>query len=201
MDNHLSKAEKTRAFIIERSAPVFNKKGYGNTSLNDIMEATGLSKGAIYGNFADRNEVAIAVFNYNVALLEERLRDAMAGKSTAYEKLLSFFGYYRNNWRKMSDHGGCPVQNASIEADDHVDYMKIHVQQTVRKWVNGISKLIAEGQAMGEFRTEADPVKYAYIILTSLEGAIMLFKIMNNQTILKDALDRIIHTIDTELKI
>ncbi|MBL7756118.1 MAG: TetR family transcriptional regulator, partial [Chitinophagaceae bacterium] len=45
------KAERTRQHIIEKAAPFFNKKGYADTSLSDITAATGLTKGAIYGNF------------------------------------------------------------------------------------------------------------------------------------------------------
>lgn len=45
------KSERTRQFIIEKVAPIFNRKGYAGTSLSDLTEATGLTKGAIYGNF------------------------------------------------------------------------------------------------------------------------------------------------------
>ena len=62
----MSKAEKTRAFIIEKSAPVFNIKGYAGTSLNDLMLATGLTKGSIYGNFKDKDDVALSVYRYSV---------------------------------------------------------------------------------------------------------------------------------------
>jgi TetR/AcrR family transcriptional repressor of nem operon len=58
----MTKAEKTKAFIIERSAPLFNSKGYSGTSMNDLMEITGLTKGSIYGNFENKDEVALAAF-------------------------------------------------------------------------------------------------------------------------------------------
>lgn len=61
-----TKAERTKAFIIEKTSSVFNQKGVVGTSLSDITEATGLTKGAIYGNFADKEEVALAAFEYNV---------------------------------------------------------------------------------------------------------------------------------------
>lgn len=43
----MTKAEKTRNFIVEKTAPIFNMKGYAGTSLNDITAATGLTKGSI----------------------------------------------------------------------------------------------------------------------------------------------------------
>ena len=44
----MGKAERTKIFIAEKTAPLFNQKGYAGTSLNDMTDATGLTKGAIY---------------------------------------------------------------------------------------------------------------------------------------------------------
>ena len=62
----MTKAERTRQFIIETTAPIFNSKGYEGTSISDITAATGLTKGSVYGNFKDKNELAAAVFDYNL---------------------------------------------------------------------------------------------------------------------------------------
>jgi AcrR family transcriptional regulator len=51
-----TKSELTSEFIIKTVASVFNKKGYSGTSMADITNATGLTKGAIYGNFKDKND-------------------------------------------------------------------------------------------------------------------------------------------------
>ncbi len=49
-----TKSDRTKQFILEKVAPVFNKNGYFGTSMSDITEATGLTKGAIYGNFKNK---------------------------------------------------------------------------------------------------------------------------------------------------
>ena len=51
---------------LEKIAPIFNKNGYVGTSLSDITQATGLTKGAIYGNFKDKEALAIEAFNFNI---------------------------------------------------------------------------------------------------------------------------------------
>ena len=60
-----TKAERTSAFIIETVAPVFNKHGYVGTSMSDLTEATGLTKGALYGNFENKEALALSAFEYN----------------------------------------------------------------------------------------------------------------------------------------
>jgi len=62
----MGKSEQTKAFIIEKTAPLFNIKGYAGTSLSDITDATKLTKGSVYGNFTNKDEVALAVFDYNL---------------------------------------------------------------------------------------------------------------------------------------
>ena len=61
-----TKAEKTSQYIVETTAPLFNKNGYTGTSLSDITDTTGLTKGAIYGNFKNKEELALEAFNFNV---------------------------------------------------------------------------------------------------------------------------------------
>ena len=61
-----TKAERTRQFIIEASAPIINKKGVAGTSLTDIMEATKLAKGGIYGNFENKEEICKEIFQEEI---------------------------------------------------------------------------------------------------------------------------------------
>lgn len=196
----MSKAEKTTAFIIEKSAPIFNTKGYVATSLSDIMEATGLTKGAIYGNFQDKDQLAIAVYKHNYDGVKAMLTKAFSNQDTAYGKLRALTGYYRDNWKQIFERGGCPMLNASIEADDSVPFLKKTVQQSIKQWGLAISKIIDEGKEQNEFRKDIDSVAYAFSILTLLEGAMMLSKIMNNQQHLYNALDRIDAMVDNEMK-
>ena len=68
-----SKSEITSEYIIKTVAPVFNKKGYSGTSLADIAKATGLTKGAIYGNFTDKNELAVKAFVHNINIVAAKI--------------------------------------------------------------------------------------------------------------------------------
>src|SRR3954467_6490489 len=92
----MSKAEQTKAFIIEKTAPIFNVKGYAGTSLSDMTEATGLTKGSIYGNFENKDEVALAAFEHNWKCIQAVLREEMDKRKTYKDKLLVFARVYEN---------------------------------------------------------------------------------------------------------
>ncbi len=86
MNVTLSKAERTKQFIVEKTALVFNIKGYAGTSINDLMTATGLSKGSIYGNFENKDEVAVAAFDYNFGKVISYLKHKVLLKEHAIDR-------------------------------------------------------------------------------------------------------------------
>src|SRR5260370_8662436 len=60
----MTKGEQTRKKIVAAAAPIFNQRGYDGSSLNDLMEATGLKKGGIYRHFSSKEELAAEAFAY-----------------------------------------------------------------------------------------------------------------------------------------
>src|SRR5579862_197704 len=70
----LTKGEQTRKKIVAAAAPIFNKRGYEGSSLNDLMEATGLKKGGIYRHFSSKEELAAEALDYTwEAALQTRM--------------------------------------------------------------------------------------------------------------------------------
>ena len=58
-----NKGVQTRRKVIEKSLQLFSVKGYYNTSVSDILEATGLTKGGLYGHFASKEDIWYAVYD------------------------------------------------------------------------------------------------------------------------------------------
>ena len=62
----MPRTENSSEYIIEKVAPLFNSKGYVGTSLSDLTKVTGMTKGALYCNFDNKEDIALAAFKYNV---------------------------------------------------------------------------------------------------------------------------------------
>ncbi|KQB99782.1 TetR/AcrR family transcriptional regulator [Pedobacter sp. Hv1] len=176
----MSKAERTRAFIIERTAPIFNKKGFAGTSLNDITAATGLTKGSIYGNFANKDEVALAVFDYNLNKLNTAVAIEFAKHTTAKEKLLVYAENYEKIFNLPFTEGGCPILNTAIEADDTHPDLKKRAAAAVLSWKNKLVQIIEEGVANKEFKTDVNAAELALSMIAMIEGGIMIAKLLGN---------------------
>jgi len=173
----MSKAEKTKAFIIEKTAPLFNRKGYAGTSLNDITAATGLTKGSIYGNFSDKDEVALAAFDYNTQQVQQIVRGEMSKYDSVRDKLLVYVKVYNDFLKVPFPDGGCPILNTAIEADDTHDALKEKAAGALTFWKNNLTALIRKGVESGELKADVDPEQTALTMIAMIEGAIMITKL------------------------
>lgn len=173
----MSKAEKTKQFIVEKTAPIFNKKGYAGTSLNDMISATGLTKGSIYGNFANKDDVALAAFDFNLRKVDSVIRGEMATKTSFRDKLLVYTHVYENFLEFPFPEGGCPVLNTAVDADDTHPQLKERASEAVMNWKSMLTRLIQKGIANNEFRRDVDPEQVALTIIATIEGAIMITKL------------------------
>jgi AcrR family transcriptional regulator len=170
----MNKAERTRQFIIEKAAPVFNTKGYAGTSLSDMTEATGLTKGSIYGNFADKDEVALACFDYSYKKVQEVIRMEMERYSNYRDKLLVYVNVYTNRGNHDLPMGGCPVLNTTVDADDTHPGLRAKAGAALLNWKERMASLIEAGKAAGEFKPSVNSEQVALTIIAMLEGMIVV---------------------------
>ena len=180
-----TKSDKTRSFIIEKSAELFNKQGFHGTSMNDIMQATGLTKGGIYGNFKRegfdkkgvKTEIAMAAFEHAVAKVSRKVRERTTVIDNTLDKLKAVVYFYKERILNPPVEGGCPIQNASVEADDNNPEIRAKVVQGIGDWHGGIVYILNKGMKRGEVRMDANADEFATLFIGTLEGGILLAQI------------------------
>ena len=173
----MNKAEKTKQFIIEKTAPIFNMKGYSGTSMQDITLATGLTKGSIYGNFKNKDEVALAVFQYNYEKMQTLFIQEISKKTTYREKLMSYPELYEKFATERFPLGGCPIMNTAIEADDTHPQLKALAKKAMLFWKDSLVRLINKGIEKNEFKSTTNADENALTIIALIEGAIMMINL------------------------
>lgn len=185
----MTKSERTKQFIIEKTAPVFNKKGYAGTSFNDLMSETGLSKGCIYGYFDDKDEIALAAFDYNHNKVNEYMKSKIVATDNSIERLLIYPNTYRNYYKLPFLQAGCPILNTSTEADDTHPKLKERASNALAFWKKSIENQIKRGIERNEINASTDPTEVAVILIALIEGAFMQAKVTGKITELKIAMD------------
>ncbi len=196
----LTKAKQTTEFIIQTVAPIFNKNGYAATSLSDITKATGLTKGAIYGNFKNKEELAIAAFNTTVKNMLRRITDHQSLSESPIEKLFLITDFYRNYYNYSQELGGCPVLNMGVDAKHQNPALFQHVKYTINKIQSNVAKIIEAGKLHDEINPEIDTMLYAKQLYTMIIGAIFMTHTIEDNSYLLETMDQIDKMIEKELK-
>lgn len=189
----MSKAERTRQFIIEASAPIINKKGMAGTSLTDIMEATKLAKGGIYGNFESKEEICRESFLYLRSQLAHKLDTAIASGKTAKEKFSNILNVYAND---ANTKDGCPILNFGAEADDTNPVMKEQVKKAIHAAQKRFYTIISDGIIAKELSPVFNAEHFSIKVFAMIEGAILCRKILGND----DQMKVILNSIKTEFE-
>ena len=200
MSEMTSKADRTRQYIIETTAGIFNKKGYAGTSMTDLTAATGLTKGSIYGNFENKDEVALAVFDYNFNRVTEFIKSKILVFDNAIDRLLVYPEVYRNYFKVPLLQAGCPILNTAVEADDTHQLLKEKAAAALAFWKKSVENQIKRGIARGEIKEGTNPAQIAVILMSLIEGAFMQAKVSGKTTDLKIAMDYL-DTLIKDLKV
>lgn len=172
----MKKSKKTERYIIEQTATIFNKKGFIGTSLSDLTSATNLTKGSIYGNFKNKEEVAVAAFNFNYQNLIKRFRSKMSAESSAKGKLNAFLEVYTDSYQYLMQLGGCPILNNAVDTDDTNDNLSRLSVKAFDDWNRNLKTIIAQGIKDKEISETIDPEMYADLFIVSIEGGLLLSK-------------------------
>jgi TetR/AcrR family transcriptional repressor of nem operon len=179
----MTKGEQTRKKIVEAAAPIFNRRGYEGSSLNDLMEATGLKKGGIYRHFSSKEELAAEAFDYTWEAAWNARLSHVEEKANGIEKLKQLIANFIDYRSPVA--GGCPILNTAIDADDGNPVLRARVAKALRSWLSRLQIMVKQAQEHGETRSGVDPKLVATLIVASLEGALMMSRLQRNDEALR----------------
>ena len=195
----MRKGERTRQEIIRKAAPVFNQKGYAGAALSDLMRATGLEKGGIYRHFSSKEALASEAFDYAWReTLDARIHDLDAVANTV-DRLKQLVDNFVD--RRGIIPGGCPLLNTAIDTYDGNVVLRERARKALRGWRSYINSVISAGIKAREIRPRIDAKKLATLIISSLEGAVMVYRLERNEEALRAVQSHLNSYLETEVRV
>jgi TetR/AcrR family transcriptional repressor of nem operon len=192
-----TKGQQTRRRIVAAAAPIFNRQGYEGSSLSDLMTATGLKKGGIYRHFSSKEELAAEAFDYtwDAASRARMLHiDDQSSGVDALKKLVANFVDVRSPVP-----GGCPILNTATDTDDGNTMLRTRVTKALRAWMTRLQLIVKRGVESGEIRPATDPKTVATLIVSALEGALMISRLERNDDALRRVQQHLNRYLETEV--
>ncbi len=195
----MRKGEQTRQEIIRKAAPIFNQRGYEGAALSDLMRATGLEKGGIYRHFSSKQALAAEAFDYAWReTLDARIHDLDTISNTV-DRLKQLVANFVE--RRGIIPGGCPLLNTAIDTDDGNSVLRERARKALRGWRSYLISTISAGIKSREIRPRIDPKKLATLIISSLEGAIMLYRLERSEEPLRAVRAHLDSYIETAVRV
>jgi TetR/AcrR family transcriptional regulator, transcriptional repressor for nem operon len=162
----------TRAKIVEAAMELFWLKGYGSTSIADILSRSQVNSGSLYHFFPGKQDVLIAVLeSYRDNIHEMLLKPAWAGVDDPIERIFALLKLYRTLIVDTECEYGCPIGSLALELHEPDRAVRERLAENFAGWVRAIRACLDE--AGPRLPADTDRQALAEFVLTVMEGAVM----------------------------
>ena len=180
-----TKGTRTRRNIIEKSLQLFSVKGYYNTSVSDILEATDLTKGGLYGHFASKEDIWYAVYDEAVRIWKGIVFKGIRNNTNPLKRIEKFI---ENDMRDYLGtdvfDGGCFFLNMLVELSGQSASMSKQILRGFVRLSGLLRSWLEEADQKGMLQENLDLKEVANFIIISLNGAAALYISSRDKSIL-----------------
>ena len=179
--------------IIHESLKLFSLKGFLSTSINDVLEAAGTSKGGFYNHFASKEDLFFEVLNEARRMWREKCLAGLDEIESPIERIKKLLENYRDRYLKDTEDlpGGCIFVTFSVELPDQ----RPHLAEEVNKGFVGLKamlkRMLNEGKELGELGNDVNIGTVTEMLFSGMVGASVIYRV-NKST---DSLDRSINSL------
>ena len=167
--------ERTRERLLQAAFREVHRSGFQSASIDTILAATKVTKGALYHHFKSKEDLGYAVIEEKIAkLTSDRWLRPMLTDGEAIDILI---GVVRRIPDRPQDvRAGCPLLLLSQEMSPLDEQFRKRLERIFVDWQEGIARLLRRGQAQGTVRRDLNPNEAASFLIATVEGYGMLAK-------------------------
>ncbi|WP_197722147.1 TetR/AcrR family transcriptional regulator [Sulfuriflexus mobilis] len=180
----------TKAKLIQTANDLIWKNSYGSVSVDDICTSSGVNKGSFYYYFPSKVDLAIATMEEAYQSFEpemEKVFSASVSAAERFERLAAFV--YEKQLETYNKYGrvcGCPFASLGSEMAGKEEAIREKVDEIFRRQEQLLTRTIQEMADAGQLPLETDFAAKASEIHTFIMGQVMMARIQNDLTSLKD---------------
>jgi len=164
--------------ILQNAKRLFHRYGIQQTSVDSIIRDSKVTKSNFYYHFSSKDQLA---YNVLVSRMEEYKKDVLKPTLENYtlsplQRISLFYNRIIEYHESMKCENGCPFGNIAIELSDTKEVFRIALSRFFEQWRLKIERCIREGVEKGELRPDIPAETLSELILSHLEGAILMVK-------------------------
>ncbi|MET3288397.1 UNVERIFIED_CONTAM: TetR/AcrR family transcriptional repressor of nem operon [Brevibacillus sp. OAP136] len=161
--------------MIETAADLFLREGYAQTSMDDVMQISRVSKSNIYYHFQGKEDLLLAVVEYWVDMYETAIAELVVQhEKTVKERMQAFIDMLTTAINARDCQGGCPFVSLYVQSPRDAGQVKQRITRFFAELPPVLTRLFEQGVARGEFRPDVSAASAAALFIAALEGALVL---------------------------
>lgn len=162
----------TRDRLIGAAMDLFWEKGYGSTSIADILQRAGANSGSLYHFFQTKQDLLVAVLDrYHEGIGPMLLEPAWEGVADPLDRVFALLDRYRYFLVETDCFYGCPIGSLALELHEPDPPVRERLASNFGNWVAAIERCLNE--AGDRLPAELDRSALAQFVLTTMEGGVM----------------------------
>lgn len=181
--------DRTRRAILEAAFNVIHRHGFQGMRLDEVVETTGLTKGALYHHFPNKQALGYAVVDEIIsdmmhALWTQPLEDAEDPLQAIIDTLTGIDDRMGDDLTVL----GCPLNNLAQEMSPLDEGFRTRIDRVYSQWQESLERALERARARGDLQPDTDTHRLAGFIIASISGCIGLTKTAQDRGLLRDCL-------------
>ncbi len=167
--------ERTRERLLQAGFQQVYRSGFQSASIDTILAATNVTKGALYHHFDSKEDLGHAIIEEIVAkLTQDKWIGPLQQGKNPIDTLISIV--QATSVRPADVKGGCPLLNLAQEMSALDEQFRKRLERIFREWIEGIAAALRRGQSQGTVRRDLHAEETAGFLIAMYEGYAVLAK-------------------------
>jgi TetR/AcrR family transcriptional repressor of nem operon len=182
--------------VLQNAMLLFWQKGYDDTSIQDLVEATGLNRGSLYNAFGDKAQLFAQVMERYRSLSPARTLAAAPLDASSRQLIADFLNTLVERAELDPDHKGCLLTNTAAGLYGCNDTMAAWVRETIGHLEDVLTEIIQRGQDRGELSTQQSAKSMAHFLVATAQGLNVMARATPDIQTLKDIVANALRALD-----
>lgn len=163
--------------IIHESLRQFSFKGFLSTSISDILDAAGTSKGGLYNHFKSKEDLFFAAMSEARRIWRQRNLDGLDAIERPIEKIKKLLENYRDRYLADAENfpGGCIFVTLAVELNDQRPHLAREVNDGFVRFKRMLKRLLDREKASGNLKEGVDTDQVTEMLFSGILGASVMY--------------------------
>ena len=184
-----------RQDVLRKATEAFWERGYGATSISDLVAATGLQPGSIYAAFGSKKGMFLEVLDeYGSSFLGE-VRSTLRREASSLDAIRAFLEAIAEDTMQRQGARGCLLVNATLEMSQHEPDIAQKLCQHSDRLRQVLLEALNDARDAGEISPDSNPESLSVFLVNNLWGMRVMCRSAPSRQSLTAVVDNVMKTL------